>query len=450
MDFSQRLAGFESELSLPLLSISDSCVVSLKPSTSSTSEFFWFTRLVEGQLLSAHTGLLDMLGRDSESACTWALLDFDSQGPRKLRGMEAFSEFFSKSTCGNFALYSKDTWRLFSSLKEAKVAAGSAGPFLLVALPVSPQRIYRVPWRKGQLPTVSTPRSECSSPRKSTRFQHTKMLKKSSFSPLLPYHSPQSGHASFERLADLAQSCLDCVSVDSMTLHVLEDSNGRQWLLNATNVSYTDKEQQFLPRLTSRSEEVKDTTRFNLSSSAKSLFSKTLQRPPYIDMSEVHRKNVDFYRRNLLKMPFNPSSCSLPTSPASQSLARISGKLDQCRFSCIAEEAELLTFSSVALQEIIRKMYEKFQGDEVLGRYFACKHLQHLSTHFYRAIVQPKNYSLSVKVKAVHQGLCISPDTFAIFATGFQEAMREANIPEEVANLIKERVTSYESEVVSK
>jgi len=101
------------------------------------------------------------------------------------------------------------------------------------------------------------------------------------------------------------------------------------------------------------------------------------------------------------------------------------------------------------LKDLIHKIYLRFQEDESLDRYFASSRIQHLSEQLYTAIARPKDYWASLRVRATHQGLRISSDTFTQFLSGFRAALQDAQVAEETGDTIRERMGSYEKDVVT-
>lgn len=455
------------DISLPQLSASDSCVAGVvSPRHRGGSEVYeWCMRLFEGpDTTYMRPWMLDMYGKWRENSSCFAVLGQGSDQVRRAKGLEAYEAFFNGRQTKHFAIFTKDYWRFLSSLSEAKASARTCDLFLLVALPAKPAQISRIPWRRGTVVAciTQTPRSECSSPRASlhdlSKFHYAGQLKKSSFSPLLPYNSvllrkplQQDTPSDLSDLVSFAQISIqqERYTVDSMALHVLEDCEGGRWLLNVTNVRWCEKERKTLPPVSIRPEEIKRALHSQVKSCARSLFAKSLKRPPYIDTAEIHRKNVDFYTRTLSKDCYSPRLLSQPASPASRSLTQIAARLDRRKHSCLQSKQPQIAFTDTDLKDVIHKIYLQFQGDEALGRYFASSRIQHLSEQFYQAIIRPKDYSASLRVRAAHQGLRISSDAFTQFLTGFRVALQEAEVAEETVETVCERMGSYEQDVVT-
>ena len=454
------------DITLPQLSASDSCVLNVvSPRRRGGSEDYeWCLRLAEGPDASyLRPWMLDMYGRWRDSSSCFAVLGQVSDQARA-KGLEAYEAFFNERQTQHFAFFTKDYWRFLSSLSEAKASARTADLFLLVALPAKPVQLSRILWRKGAVAASisQTPRSECSSPRASlhdlSKFHYAGQLKKSSFSPLLPYNSvllrkppQQDAPPDVSDLVRLAQVSLqqERYLVDSMALQVVEDCEGGRWLLNVTNVRWCERERKTLPPISIRSEEGKTTLRSKVKSCARELFAKSLKRPPYIDTAEIHRKNVDMYVRTLSKDCYSPGLALRPASPVSWSLTQIAARLDRHKNSCPPSKQPQVALADNDLKDLIHKIYLRFQGDEALGRYFASSRIQHLSEQFYQAIARPKDYCASLRVRAAHQGLCISSDTFTQFLSGFRAALQDAQVAEETVDAICERMGSYEKDVVT-
>jgi truncated hemoglobin YjbI len=230
---------------------------------------------------------------------------------------------------------------------------------------------------------------------------------------------------------------------------MLEDCEGGKWLLNVTNIHWIERERKTLPSVTIHPEEIRRELNTKIKSCARNLFSRPLKRPPYIDTAEIHRKNIDIYTKTLPKDSYSPRFSSLPASPVSHSLTLIAAKLDKHKHPFTQSKPQQDLLPAADLKDLIHKIYLHFQGDETLGRYFASSHIQHLSELFYQVISKPKDYSSSLRIRAMHQGLGISPEVFTLFLTGFREALREAHFEEEIVETLYERMKSYEQDVVT-
>ena len=451
---------------------------------ASDCEFEWVLRLMQAQDVTYMRPYLPDLFVSWKSGRTvTAFTGCGSDTVKKSKGAEAWGSFFFQPTDvpRTYQVSHSNAWKTFPAIEDAhEFATITRDSYLIAALPEKPRKIRLVQWRRDArleeyIPGVT--RSRNSSPRNSVfqhdigKFRYAGRLKKSSFSPYLPYSSvltdklPRSAGVNPD-VTELIQSVRlfltkDRFSLHSMTLHVAEDLSGSVSLLNVTDLLWAEKERKTLPPIIAVCNSTptlpdivqpkSDTKR-----SAESLFARPLVRPPYIDSSEIQRKNIDMYARTFSDRAWRteevPEAVPAPLSPVARSLNQIAERFDQQRQQL---EVSRLIHSKTAklginFKDLIRKAYGRFERDDLLSRFFhSDTGVQHLSEQFYMAITTPKNYYLSRRIHSVHQRYGITLEHFEQFLAKFREVMHEHGVSEEDADMVVSNIMSYKQDVVS-
>lgn len=442
----------------------------------------WCRSLIEGQeVQGVREYLLDMFGRWRGERQCFALLTQGLEKMRRIKGPEAWEAYFAlraeeKQTFG-YMCFANETWTTVQTHEEAYDFAASAfDTFLVITLQAEPRKVKQVPWRRTLSSQISLPRLACSGNVSPAYFQHdlakfkyAGQLKKSSFSPYMPYSSVLSERV--PKFAGDRSNCCGLVSsvqaflrkpravLHSLVVHVLEDCCGNCYLVNVTNVVWAERE--LLTVIPVLNEEPKSPIpqlparlKFEAKKSALDLFTRSLVKAPYIDSSEIRQKNIDLYRRSLPNQPGQTSS-SVSFPSVSHSLTEIADKLDDQRRK-LELSKHVQTVSAVlsrpGLKEAVQSAWLELIKSDILRRYFqgvSEERLVHIAEQFYATLVQPRSGLIGKRIRQSHQNVRVTGEIYDSFAGALATVLRTEGVPGEEREALLERFKDYKQDLVT-
>ena len=457
-------------LARPQLSASDSCVPAYvcedrvmlrrlatpcrsarQPTDADYTEFKWcqlLAGITEPTALQPY--LLDMFGLWEAGQGCYALLCRESDGAKKLKGTQAAQAFYSQPAEG-YMVTTKNSWKLVNTHTEARELTGQAvNCFLVLRLTAPVKRIRRFPWRRESKPSGRSPFENLSFQHDLRKFRYAGQLKKSSFSPYMPYRSvlheklPELSCSRMEKLLALVLETLegDRVYVQSLTLHILEDTEGRLFLLNVSQIVWAERERHTLPPVISVPAAPASKPRRSkrgTKESARNLFSRSIVHPPYIDLTDIQRENIRMYSPPLSDRLPATEDFSQPASPLAHTLAEIAKKMDSQRQQC----SKLLNPN---LKAAVRDACGRLANDNLLGHYFSPD--GHSSDQLFLALSSPRNIYLSRRIQQTHKKFSITNLRLKHFTEVFRETLREHRVSEQAEAEVVARLLDYGQDVV--
>ena len=392
----------------------------------------WCKSLLDSQdLQGVKEFLLDMFGRCRGERQCFALLTRGLERVRRVKGPEAWQAFFekqeeTKQPIGYMCL-AHEVWSTYKTAEEAyEFAACAFDTFLVIALQAEPKKVKPIPWRRNSSSQVSFPRLVCSGSMSPSHFQHNLarfkyagQLKKSSFSPYMPYSSVLServpkftgDRTNFCGLIGSARLFLKNAGavLHSMVVHVLEDCNGDHYLVNITNVVWEEKGRLTLMPIAGEEPRIPTLTlpaklKTEAKKSPVDLFTRSITRAPYIDSTEIRQKNIDLYQRSLP----NQLGCSSPSVPflplVTHSLTEIADKLDEQRRKLeLSKQAQLIyaTLNRPEFRESVQLAWRELTKNDLLRRYFQGvpeERVMLVADQFYLTLIQPRTSSIGKNI----------------------------------------------------
>lgn len=442
----------------------------------------WCRSLLEGQeVQGVREYLLDMFGRWRGERQCFALLTKGLDKARRVKGPEAWEAYFglqaeAKQTYGYMCL-ANETWTAVQTYAEAyEFAASAFGAFLVITLQAEPRKVKQVPWRRSLSSQVSLPRLVCSGNASPAYFQHdlakfkyAGQLKKSSFSPYMPYSSVLSERVP-KFAGDRSNRCgvVGCVQaflrkpravLHSFVVHVLEDCEGDCYLVNVTNVVWAEREVlTVIPVLCEERKSPKLQLPARLKTEAKKsnfdLLTRSLVRAPYIDSSEIRQKNIDLYRRSLLNQQAQ-SSPGLSFPSATHSLTEIADKLDEQRRKLeLSKHAQTVSaiLSRPELKEAVKSAWLELIKGDVLRRYFqgvSEERLVYIAEQFYATLIQPRSAFIGKRVRQSHQNVKVTSEAYDAFTGTLAKVLRTEGVEGEEKEALLERFRDYKQDLVT-
>ena len=422
--------------------------------------------------------LLDMFGRWQGERLCFAVITSESERLRKIKGPEAWEAFFvprNASVAGYMCLGSEG-WTTYKSHNEAyEFARTSTAAFLIVALKAEPKKVRPIPWRKTITSSqVSLPRISCGG---STLFQHdlakfkyAGQLKKSSFSPYMPYSSILSERATkcpSERCS--FYGLLSCVhqfmkkpraQLHSLTMHVLEDGDGECYLVNITDVIWAERELLTMmpvlgmePKSPVMRAPMKSKT--DTKKCAMDLLGKSLARVPYVDSTEIREKNIALYPLSLpsIHSPRSPSLQIHPSIP--QSLSEVADKLDEQRRRLELTKHALMISAMLGrpgLKEAVKTAWLELAKVDSLRRFFQGvpeDRLMQAAEQFYGLLTQPRGGLIAKRLRQSHQNMRITSDMYDTFACILAKTLMAEGVTEEEKEALMERFMAYKQDLTN-
>ena len=441
-------------------------------------EYEWWQGLLETADSSLWARLIQpMLGFVRTGKGFFALLPQNGT-VEKVRGTAAWAAFFSfTSPTSAYLLLSKERVGQFSEQKAAQEAAAEiTAPFLLIAHQTPFRRLRQLPWtRQNGLSEDSLKDSVSLLTSRSSYFQHdlctyryAGRLRKSSFSPYLPYSSvlarkvPQSKQLPQNNVQEIVGACVALMQrragvLEGLTLVLGEVSPARIFLVGVARPVWRKERKSTMPPLPAPLQDLPETHGpvKVLHKSLSEAFTRPLAKFPYIDTSEIQTQNIRLYKQIVTQsVSLDPAVPDAPCFVVARSLASIADKLDQqkqqlhvCRQASHAD-----MFPGQELHDLVRKAYHKCLKDEVLGKFFASAQEEacpHFSSQFEQALITKEKYYLSMKIRKMHSKLSISSDAFQRFVRLFHETMRENGVSESGQDVVVAHLHWYEPYIAS-
>lgn len=395
----------------------------------------------------------------------------------KVRGAAAWAAYFSfVSATSSYLLISKERVAHFSEQKTAQEAAAeTTESFLLIAHQTPFRRLRQLPWtRQNGLSEDSLKDSVSLLTSRSSYFQHdlctyryAGRLRKSSFSPYLPYSSvlarrvPQSKQLPQNDVQEIVGACVALMQrragvLEGMTLVLGEVAPARIFLIGVARPVWRKERKSTMPPLPAPLQDLSEAqSPVKLHKSLSEAFTRPLAKVPYIDTSEIQTQNIRLYKQIVAQsVSLDHRVPDAPCFAMARSLTSIAEKLDQqkrqlhvCRMA--SQTGQLL---DQELRDLARKAYHKCLKDDILGRFFpgtseeACPHL---SRQFEQALITQEKYYLSMKIRKIHSNLGISSDAFQRFVRLFHETMRENGVAESSQDIVVAHLHWYEPYIAS-
>jgi truncated hemoglobin YjbI len=443
----------------------------------------WCKSLLDSQdVQGAKEFLLDMFGRCRGERQCFALLTTWLERVRRVKGPEAWQAFFEKQEemkqPAGYMCLAHEVWSTYKTTEEAyEFAACAFDTFLVIALQAEPKKVKQIPWKRNSSSQVSFPRIVCSGSMSPSHFQHNLarfkyagQLKKSSFSPYMPYSSVLServpkfagDRTNYCGLIGSAQLFMKNPSavLHSMVVHVLEDCSGDHYLVNITSVVWEEK--GLLTLIPIMGEEPKSPTlslpaklKTEAKKSAMDLFTRSITRAPYIDSTEIRQKNIDLYQRSLPNQQGRSSPPVPFLPPVTHSLTEIADKLDEQRRKLeLSKHAQVIytTLNRPGLKESVQLAWLELTKNDLLRRFFqgvSEERIMLVAEQFYATLIQPRTSFIGKKIRQSHQNMRLTGEMYDAFANTLLKVLRTEGLNEEESEMLLERFKAYKQDLVT-
>ena len=343
-------------------------------------------------------------------------------------------------------------------------------------------------------------------------FRHAGQLKKSSFSPYLPFKSvlyeelsrqqaSKSGRTSplphsndsflvssrlqgdyrIEEIAEvlpvaerMAQTLRDAIGrvvlgetevLEALAYDVIQGTAGEFYLVSAKWIQVgkhpvaavacpTDCTMQLKGELPTRDRGLRRKfTRILLSQ-----HSSPMPKAPFIDLKDIQANQVLHYQ------PHSP--LSLPSYEPDPMLTHLRASLSEAesRLDSMQQHAaqyrshskevqtvKLQQYSEKKLEQVLAKVYERMRTDPLTMDYFGGKNkgeINMIKQGFYKAFTGVDNYYFKRNVKKRHEGMGISARIFAQFMRIFVEVMREEGVKSDDIHLVEGHLRRFAEDIV--
>ena len=417
------------------------------------------------------------------------------------QGMSAWASFFPSQSTDQSSVYlafdRTGVKKIDKSSEAHHYATHTLDTFAIIKLDFELKEFVTVRWSGKTGVNVLYDEEEAKKPELTranstfqhdlARFQYAGRLKKSSFSPMLPYNSTLTGKmvARLKVRSPKARRSIGSQSADamvaavcrfmqrgvemvgSMIMHVIETGEGRWLLFNVTEVQWSSSpslQPLCLPPLKQVPEEPLE-PRVSARSSLKDWgLSASLKRVPYVDLSEIQQNNIRLYPSIAAKRShYHHRSMTViekPTSVLDHPIDHVVSQLDRKSGDVklhreLLEDSRRLKLTSSTnpghIQRLATKAYTACIRDDSLKRFFRLPQgptINHLSGMFEQAITSVHNGSLAKRISTVHKKFGVTEEDFTHFVDIFTSALRTELCPEDV-ELITRQMLRYKPEIVT-
>ena len=369
-------------------------------------------------------------------------------------------------------------------------------------------------WKKGTQAEDSVrrlPRSRSYNALKSpykydlNAFRHAGQLKKSSFSPYLPFRSvlpsdfrPKLSlsnssylppkHSSFtyqsepitqnlpqaDRMSDalitvLTRFCIgELEEIEELVYDVVREADGNWCLVKAKWAKIGRKENA---KKTSKNEALSEESQEKVREKGlKRKFVELMRtensslRVPFIDPREIKEENERVYVSHHVQnwaesSPKEEARTDPVISQLKCSLDQAESKLDDLvsagnRYRAKMKEAENISlekYSGEMLAQVLNKVYERMRSDSILSHHFGGRsraEINMIKTGFMKAFSGVDNVYFKRNVKRAHEGMGISSTAFANFIEIFLAVMREEGIQASDIEIVHRHLKTFTEDVI--